>query len=155
MVGAFWYNLNSRWLFILVLCISASLKVKIMSWYSHRGFLSQSLMNNCQKMTHGEITKGKMFTRMQKHRTGMSGLIRCRCGAWPDQAPLPKFRLLMHRKVWACKMWNKISAQDTDIPGRELRSSDQSLHCTDDARWVTGGDRGTMRSPDTLQPVQP
>ena len=26
--------------------------------------------------------------------------------------------------------------------------------CTDDARWVTGGDRGTMRSPDTLQPVQ-
>ena len=72
-------------------------------------------------------------TRMPGLQTrAMSGLILMQ---WTvhDQAPHHKFRLLMHRKVRACKMWmwNKISAQD--ILGS---SSDQSL----DIRWCQLGD---------------
>ena len=68
----------------------------------------------------------------------MSGLILMQ---WTvhDQAPHHKFRLLMHRKVRACKMWNKISAQDI-LGGAELQWS-ESGHQMMPAGWrvVTGG----------------
>ena len=73
--------------------------------------------NSVRWVIHWHIIIEESSTRMSGLQSrAMSGLILMQ---WPvhDQAPHHKFRLLMHRKVRACKMWNKISAQDQDILG--------------------------------------
>ena len=97
---------------------------------SHQWWLFVSLLEILTKMIHGDRTEPSLRFQLQECReqgTGMSGWIMMQRPVH-DQAPLLKCRLLMHRKVWACKMWNKISAQDQNIPGSgELRSSEQTV----------------------------